>query len=225
MELSWMNPLQYLIGRAVEQGMPATNLVLILAFPIAATMIAASRHLIGLRGFGIFIPAALAVAFVASGIGPGLMLLGVILTVTTIGRMGLRWLKLQYLPKTALLLWLASLGVLGVMVAAAEVGVKEMAAVGIFPVLILILLAESFSEVQATKSMRTAVSLTLETIVLALMAAGVLSLEAVQRWVLLNPELVVVIVAVADVFMGKYTGLRLKEYWRFKGLMEKRDES
>ena len=96
-----------------------------------------------------------------------------------------------------------------------------MAAVGIFPVLILILLAESFSEVQATKSMRTAVSLTLETIVLALMAAGVLSLEAVQRWVLLNPELAVVIVAVADVFMGKYTGLRLKEYWRFKGLTEK----
>ena len=78
-----MNPLQYVIWRAVERGVPATNLVLILAFPMAATMIAASRHLLGLRGFGIFIPAALAVAFVASGMGPGLMLLAVILGVTT----------------------------------------------------------------------------------------------------------------------------------------------
>lgn len=216
-----MNPLQYVIWRAVERGVPATNLVLILAFPMAATMIAASRHLLGLRGFGIFIPAALAVAFVASGMGPGLMLLAVILGVTTIGRMGLKWLKLQYLPRTALLLWLVSLGVLGAMVAAAEVGVGEVAAVGIFPVLILILLAESFSAVQANRSMRTAVNLTLETIVLALMAAGVLSLAAVQWWVLANPELAVLGVAVADVFMGKYTGLRLTEYWRFKRLGEK----
>lgn len=221
MELSWTNPLQYLISRAVERGVPATNLVLILAFPIAATIIAASRHVLGLRGFGIFIPAALAVAFVASGMGPGLILLAVILGVTTVGRMILRWLKLQYLPRTALLLWLVSLGVLGAIAAAAEAEVGEVAAVGIFPVLILILLAESFSEVQATKSMRTAVNLTLETIVLALMAAGVLSLDIVQAWVLAHPELAVLTVAMADVFMGKYAGLRLTEYWRFKSLGDK----
>ena len=197
-----MNPLQYVIWRAVERGVPATNLVLILAFPMAATMIAASRHLLGLRGFGIFIPAALAVAFVASGMGPGLMLLAVILGVTTIGRMGLKWLKLQYLPRTALLLWLVSLGVLGAMVAAAEGGGGEVAAVGIFPVLILILLAESFSAVQANRSMRTAVNLTLETIVLALMAAGVLSLAAVQWGVLANPGLAGVGGGGAGVFFG-----------------------
>jgi hypothetical protein len=218
MELSWSNPLRYLAARAVERGVPEPTLVMILAFPIAATLIAVSRHWLGLRGFGIFIPAALAVAFVASGMGPGLVLLAVILLVTTLGRIGLRGLKLQYLPRTALLLWLVSLGVLGAFVAAAELGATAVAAVGIFPVLILILLAENFSQVQATKSMHTAVSLTLETVVLALIAAGVLSLAAVQRWVITNPELAVVGVAVVDVFMGKYTGLRLTEYWRFKRL-------
>jgi len=41
--------------------------------PAATALIAASRHLIGLRGFGIFLPAALSVSFVA--IGP---LLGIV---------------------------------------------------------------------------------------------------------------------------------------------------
>ena len=219
--LRWNNGLAHVIRRAVDRGVAATTLVLILAFPMVAAVIAASRHLIGLRGFGIFIPAVLAVAFVASGMGPGILLFGVILLTATVGRMALKRLRLQYLPRMALLLWLVSLGVLGVMTTAAEIGLGNVAAVGIFPVLILILLAENFSEVQATKSMRTAINLTVETMVLALIAAGGVGLPPVQRWVLLNPELAVVTVAVFDVFVGKYVGLRWSEYARFKGLAEK----
>ena len=104
--------------------------------------------------------------------------------------------------------------------AAPELGFKEMASVGIFPVLILILLAESFIEVQMTKSMQAAVNLTVETLILALLAASILGLNTVQRVVLLNPEITVVGVAVFDIFVGRYVGLRLKEYFRFKSLTE-----
>ncbi len=121
----------------------------------------------------------------------------------------------------ALLLWLVSLGVFGVMVVAPEVGLGEVAVVGIFPVLILILLAENFIEVQMTKSMQSAINLTLETLVLAVIAAGILGLPVVQKYVLLNPEMVVVGVAVFDFFMGRYVGLRFKEYLQFRGLTEK----
>lgn len=219
MELSWTNPLQYLIWRAMERGVPATTLVLVLAFPMAAAIIAASRHLIGLRGFGIFIPAVLAVALVASGIGSGLVLFGAILMMATIGRLVVKRLGLQYLPRMALLLWFVSLGVFGVVAVAPDLGWGKTTAMGIFPVLIMILLTESFMEVQMTKSIRSAVDVTVETMVLALMAAGILSLNLVQRLVLLYPEITVISVAVFDLFMGKYVGLRLKEYVRFKRLV------
>lgn len=221
MELQWHNWLRYLVMRAVERGVPETTLVMILAFPMVAAIIAASRHLIGLQGLGIFIPAVLAVAFAASGIGPGLVLFGTILVLATVGRVMLKWLRLQYLPRMALLLWFVSLGVLGVVVAAAEAGWKQVAAVGIFPVLILILLAENFIEVQMTKSMQTAINLAAETVGLAVVAGGILSLPAVQRWVLLNPEVTVVTVAAFNIFVGRYVGLRWKEYLRFRRLTEK----
>ena len=54
-----MNPIKYAIRSAVSAGVPANTLALLLLLPLIASVIAATRHLVGLRGFGIFLPAAL----------------------------------------------------------------------------------------------------------------------------------------------------------------------
>src|SRR3989344_7844977 len=61
------NPIKFAIRGAVDAGVPPNTIVLLLLLPGVAALIAAARHLIGLRGFGIFLPAALAVTFVATG--------------------------------------------------------------------------------------------------------------------------------------------------------------
>src|SRR3990167_969473 len=180
--LNWKNFLQIAIRQAVDKGVSANTIVLVLLFPLVAGLIAAGRHLLGFQGFGIFVPAMLAVALVATGIKVGLTLFMVIYLTANVARKITQKLKLQYLPRMALLMWFVALGVLGVIIVAPEVGLGDISAVGIFPMLLLILLAESFIEVQLTKSMRTAVNLTVETLVLALIAGGVLGLNAVQRW-------------------------------------------
>ena len=55
--LSYRNFIQYGIRQAVAKGVSPNTIVLILLFPLVASMIAASRHLLGLTGFGIFVPA------------------------------------------------------------------------------------------------------------------------------------------------------------------------
>ena len=91
--------------------------------------------------------------------------------------------------------------------------------ISIFPLIILVLLAEDFTRVQLGKSVRVAVSLTSETLILALVSFTILSLPQVQQFALLNPELVLILVAVFDFFLGKYAGLRLLELWRFRKLI------
>lgn len=88
----------------------------------------------------------------------------------------------------------------------------------IFPLLLLVLLAETFIDVQSRRSVDQAVEMTVETLLLATISYFVMELEVVQRFVLLNPELTVVGVAVFNIFMGKFSGLRLLEYWRFRDL-------
>lgn len=215
------NPIKYAIRSAVSAGVPTNTIVLLLLLPVVAAIIAGFRHLVGIRGFGIFLPAALSVTFVATGPVVGIGMFLVIVAVSTITRIILRKskIKLQYLPRMALILLFVVMGVLGVLFAAPIIKRPDFANVSIFPVLILVLLAEDFSRVQLGKSAKTAVSLTTETLILALVSYVFLTSKSVQEFALLNPEILLLIVLVFNFFMGKYIGLRLREFWRFRKLL------
>jgi hypothetical protein len=215
------NFLRHSITAAVARGVPPNTIVLVLLFPVIASVIAVARHLIGLRGFGIYIPAVLSVAFVATGVVSGITLFLVILLIGTYGMKLLRKLKMQYLPRMALLLWLVSLGVLATILAAPFIGIPGLATLNIFPILILMLLAENFHEVQMGKSRREATELTIETLILALLSAMIISLDFVQRTALLHAEIMILTVALINLAAGKYVGLRLTEYFKFRKLVEK----
>lgn len=219
-ELNWTNPLQHMIRNAIQNGLPANIVVILILFPIIASIIAASRHLIGLQGFGIYIPAVLSVAFVSTGISNGVAIFAVVLAAATLFRMLIKRLQLQYLPRTALLLWGVSLAVLLVLLATSIFGIGWLLSVNIFPILIIILLTENFMESQLTSSQSQAIQLTLETLVVAVICSLIISFEPIQRFVILRPELAFIVVAGFNILIGRYAGLRLFEYIRFRSLLE-----
>ena len=96
--------------------------------------------------------------------------------------------------------------------------------VGIFPILILRLLSETFIDIQQGRSGSEARALIFQTFVLAMISSLMLGNELVQRAVLLWPEMIFFGVAVFDVFMGRYTGLRLSEYLMYRGIMKEDEE-
>jgi len=119
-------------------------------------------------------------------------------------------------------MWFVSIGVLGVLLGAVSINLGELSAISIFPILILMLLVENFIEVQVGKSRREAFRVTIQTMVMAVAAALVMRLDLVQRWVLLNPEIFLILIAVFDIYIGKYVGLRALEYFKFKELTKKK---
>ncbi len=215
------NPLKYAIRAAVEANVPPNTIVLLLLLPLIAALVAGARHVVGLRGFGIFLPAALAVVFVAIGPVLGILLFMLIVALSTIVRITLRKarIKIQYLPKMALILWVVVFGVLGILFLAPVVSRPELSNVSIFPVLIIVLLAEDFSKVQIGKSARTAMSLAIETIILSLVAYIFLTLKFLREFALLNPEILLFGVLIFDFMLGKYVGLRFTEYWKYRKLI------
>jgi len=217
------NPLKHAIRGAVEAGVPPNRIVLLLLLPAVATLIAAARHLIGLRGFGIFLPAALSVVFVATGPLVGILLFLIIVLVSTASRITMRRLKLklQYLPRMALILLFVVCGILLVLFSTPIIRRPDLVNVSIFPVLILVLLAEEFSKVQLGKSVKVAINLTSETLILALFSYFFLTTRVVQQFALLNPEIWLFLIFLFDILMGRYVGLRFLEYWRFRKLITK----
>lgn len=215
------NPIKYAIRGAVAAKVPANTIVLLLLLPVIATIIAASRQVIGLRGFGIFLPAALSVVFVATGPLVGIGLFLVIIASSLLIRMvlGRLKIKLQYLPRMALILLFVVFGVLSILFAAPLINQPDLANVSIFPVLVLVLLSEDFTKIHLGKSAKTAINLTTETLILSLVSYIFLTSTMMQEFALLNPEILLLSVILVDFLLGKYVGLRLAEMWRFRRLL------
>ncbi len=218
------NFIKIAIRKSVEAGVPVNTLVLILLLPLIATVIAATRQLIGLRGFGIFLPASLAVVFVATGPAVGIFLFLMIVAISTATRMALRRfkIKLQYLPRMALILWTVSVGVLSILFLTPVFRFPGLTNVSNFAVLILALLTEDFIRIQLGKSVKTAVRLTSETIILSIISYLFMTYTPVQEYALLHPEAFLLIILIVDVVMGRYAGLREMELWRFRKLIQNR---
>jgi len=206
-----LNFLKHAIQQAAISGVPTQTIVILLLFPLVACLIAAARHFIGIRGFGIFTPAMLSVAFLVMGVLNGVVLFVIILVVASLARVAMKGLKIHYLARMSMLLWFICLGVF--------VSLFWLR-VSIFPILILILLAENFIEVQISKSLREAGQLTLETFILALGSLGVLSWGWLKKELILHPETIVLGTALLNIIIGRFTGLRLLEYRRFRRLLK-----
>lgn len=206
--------MKHAIDSSIASGVPENTITLLLLLPIVATVIAASRTIIGIRGFGIFLPAALSITFVAIGPILGILLFIAIVVISTIVRIITRKLKLklQYLPRMALILWFVSLGILGI-IFTTHINFS------IFPVLILTLLVEDFTKIQLGKSFKTAITLTTQTLILSLISYLFLTYQPFQKLVLSNPEISLLSTFVIDIILGKYLGLRVMEYWRFRKLI------
>ena len=218
------NPIKYAIRNAVNSGVPANTIVLLLLLPIVAMVIAGTRQIIGIRGFGIFLPAALSITFVAIGPILGILLFMAIVIISTIVRVITRKLKLklQYLPRMALILWFVSFGILGILFASPVIKYGPLLNVSIFPVLVLTLLVEDFTRIQLGKSFKTAFRLTSQTLMLSLISYVFLTYTPFQKLVLLNPEMALFSTFVIDIVLGKYLGLRFMEYYRFRKLISSR---
>jgi hypothetical protein len=220
---SWYNILEQAIRSAVSKGVPPNVIVLVLLFPLIASFIAASRHVIGLRGFGIYIPAVLSVALVSTGIIEGLSIFLVIVFAAIPAKNILSRFKFPYLPRTALLIWFVSLAILGLLLLAPVLNVVTLMTVNIFPILILVLVTENFLDAQSRTKPADAFALTLETIGLAFLSSLFLKWEALQRFALVEPELLIILTVLINLLVGKFTGLRLTEYFRFRSLMEEEE--
>ncbi|MBD3279387.1 MAG: hypothetical protein GF390_01605 [Candidatus Pacebacteria bacterium] len=215
---SWHNFLQHAIRRAIEKGLPANIVVLMILFPLIASVIAVSRHVIGLRGFGIYIPAVLSVAFVSTEIVNGVIIFSAVLLAALATRKVIKKLRLPYLPRTAMLLWGVSIFTLLLLIGAAYYNLTSLISVSIFPLLIIILLTENFITSQLFNSQKEATKLTIETLLIAVLCAMFISLTAVQKFVLLRPEITLLGTAVINYLTARYTGLRLLEYLRFSSV-------
>ncbi len=219
------NALRVATGWAVNRGISTNTLVLLLLLPLVATLVSFLHYVVGLSGYGIFMPTMIAVAFLATGVFGGLLLFALILIVSLLSNLLLRKLKLHFWPARAIGLMLISIGTFIFMVVSSFISWIDVSQISIFPILFMILLAEEFTRTQLVKSDKEAKRLTIGTIILAVVGGVLMNFDWIQKVALNYPDLMVLLVLVINLVVGNYTGMRLTEIGRFKkGIREKLDK-
>lgn len=210
------NALRIATGWAVEKGVSTNTLVLLLLLPLVATLVSFLHYVVGVSGYGIFMPTMIAVAFLATGVFGGLMLFAIILIVSILSNVVLKKLKLHFWPARAISLTMISIVTFLLMVFSSFVKWIDISQISIFPILFMILLAEEFSRTQLARSNKAAKKLTIGTIILAVTGAVIMNFSMVQKLVLNYPDLVVLVVLAVNLLVGNYGGIRWLEIGRFK---------
>lgn len=215
-----LNLLQHAVRRAVASDIPITTVAFLLLFPLIASVIAFARHIVGLSGLSMYAPAALSVALISIGIVPGTMLFLGIILFGTVSKTVLTRFKLPYLPRTAMVLWSVSIGVFGLLMISTSIPFFPLSILNVFALLILILLSENFLELQASLSPSAAMQRVFETFVLGFLCALILGSEIIQSIAILYPEVTLVVIAITNIVIGRYLGLRFTELLRFRSIIE-----
>ena len=213
-----------IINLIASQGVSIETIYLILALPFIATLIAAFRQLIGIKSFGIYTPLVLTFAFWAIGIKYGLAIFIVIFITGTAVRYVLKNFRLLYMPRMAIVLTVISLAILALLAIGGYLQKTGLAATSILPILILITLIEKFISTQVEKGFRTAAILSVETLAIAIAGYYFIIWDQFRNLVLEHPEYILLLFII-NIFLGRWTGIRLSEYLRFREVIKNVDHS
>jgi len=204
----------------ISQGVPQETVVLLLMLPIVATIIAFSRQIIGIKGFGIYTPLIISFAFLATGLKYGLAIFIAILLVGTLVRLLVKKFRLLYLPRMAIVLILVALTILIVFLEGAYSGRHGLISASIFAILIMITLVEKFIATQINQGAKRTIIITSETLILSIICYWVASWLWLQNMVLAYPLSIILGSIIVNILLGKWTGLRLSEYFRFQKVIK-----
>jgi hypothetical protein len=118
------------------------------------------------------------------------------------------------------MLTLVALVILGILLLGGSFKKTSFSNASILPILIIITLVEKFITVQIEKGGKTAITLAVETLIISIVGFFVINSSFLRNFLLAYPWIVLFTLPV-NIILGKWTGLRLSEYIRFRHIIKK----
>jgi len=204
---------QWSLFRLPPEFQPTFRILLLV--PIGALMISVLRNLVGFPTFGIFMPVLMALAFRGTGLGYGLGIFAGVLLIGYAVRILLDKLRLLLVPRMSVILTLVIACFMGLALIGNKYGLREFMAVGLLPFVILTMTIERFFVIVEEAGIREGIRTAAGSAAVSVITYGIISWEPLQLTFFVYPELLAGVAAV-QILLGRYTGYRLSELFRFR---------
>lgn len=221
--ISVLNMMSTLVNFMIANGIPSNTIVLLLMLTVIVTIITFIKQIIGFGTLGIYSTSIITLSFLALGLQAGLTIIAVIVVTGVIFRKILDRFRLLYNPRVAVILCLSTIVILGLLAFGSYFDSKEIASMAVFPMLVMTTMAEKFTNALSGRGFKRAVVSIFETVAVSLICYSAVESQYLQTFILAYPEIILVFILI-NIFLGKWTGLRLTEYFRFREVMQHTEE-
>jgi hypothetical protein len=211
-----------LVNVMLSKGIPSQTVILLLVLPVIALILTFLKQVIGITTIGLYLPSIIALSFLALGWPLGILFLLFIIIAGYAARALLRPFRLLYIPKVAIVLTVVSIILLLLMGVSAFIGIT-FSRETIFILLIMSTLSESFLNIKTEQGLTNALMGVGETVLASLICVFIVQWNVFQSMILAYPELILLTV-IANIALGRWTGLRLMEYVRFREVLRHMQE-
>jgi hypothetical protein len=183
--------------------------------PLGVLAVVLLRNLVGLATLGTFMPVLLGLAFLELPMVPALIMLGSMLFGGLMFRAVLSKFNLLVVPRVAACVIIVTLFMMGVSLLSYKLGAVDGLRVTVFPMIVLAWTIERMSLIWDEEGAFSALYQVAGSLVAAVAAYGMMKIDVLQYWVEFFPEILLVLLAIV-LLLGRYTGYRLFELFRFK---------
>ena len=188
-----------------------------LPIPLAVLLLVILRNVIGIKTFGTFMPVLIALAFRETQLLWGVFMFSLIVAMGIISRFYLDRLKLLLVARLAAIFIIVVILMAVISIISYKLGLHRGLSIALFPMVILTMTIEHMTIVWEERGASTALQQGAGSLLVAVLAYPLLSMELIQQFLFIYTELLLVILAMT-LLLGRYTGYRLTELWRFKAL-------
>jgi len=193
------------------------TLAVLLILPAGAAITSFARNIVGFQTFGTLMPNLLALSFLETDWITGSAVFVIVMLVGLGGRAALGRLRLLIGPRLGLVLTATVLCLAAAVSVADYLGLPVRASAALLPTVVLTIVVERFYVSIEENGLATSIRLLATTLAVALVCLGLLKWRALGGLALRFPE-GELLVAAALVLIGRYSGYRLSELWRFRDL-------
>lgn len=183
--------------------------------PLGVLAVVLLRNLVGLATLGTFMPVLLGLAFLELPLGPALIMFSSMLFGGLMFRAVLSKFNLLVVPRVAACVVIVTLFMMGVSLLSYKLGAVEGLRVTVFPMIVLAWTIERMSLIWDEEGASSALYQVSGSLIAAYAAYLMMSIEILQYWVEFFPEILLILLAIV-LLLGRYTGYRLFELFRFK---------
>jgi hypothetical protein len=189
----------------------------ILPIPLAVLLLVLLRNVVGIKTFGTFMPVLIALAFRETQLLWGVFMFSFIVAIGLITRFYLDRLKLLLVARLASILIIVVILITALSILSHKLGLYRGLSVTLFPMVILTMTIEHMTIVWEERGAQLALQQGLGSLLVAVLAYPLLSMAFIQNFLFIYTETLLIILAMT-LLLGRYTGYRLTELWRFKAL-------